>query len=288
MFVFIGNLYAAGISTGFVALATEFHVGFDKLNDVISYPVLALGVGNLFWTPAAICFGKRPIIIVSMVMFLACSIWSIYVNTLSELVASRVLACFGLWICKLYLKMHADLCAAAGSVESLGPAIIADVYQERYFATAMAIFSLSLSGGSQIGPTIAGFLIKSRGWRWFFILNTILIACNLTFTLLLLPETNYKRHFYTGETAAEVDKSVVDEVEHVKGADEIMAHEYTGHVSSNVEYAGSYFKDLFAFKSRGVENGHAALLKQFSLPFRFVLIPHVLFAVASYGVFLGG
>jgi hypothetical protein len=59
-------------------------------------------------------------------------------------------------------------------------------------------------------------------------------------------------------------------------------------MSSNVEYAGSYFKDLFAFKSRGVENGHAALLKQFSLPFRFVLIPHVLFAVASYGVFLGG
>ena len=91
----MGNFYAAGITTGFGALAKEFRVDFGRLTDVISYPVLALGVGNLFWTPTAICFGKRPVIIISMVMFLACCIWSIYANTLSELIASRVLACFG-------------------------------------------------------------------------------------------------------------------------------------------------------------------------------------------------
>ena len=76
----------------------EFHVDFARLADVISYPVLALGVGNLFWTPTAICFGKRPVTIASMVMFLVFCIWSIYARTLDELVAARVLACFGMLI----------------------------------------------------------------------------------------------------------------------------------------------------------------------------------------------
>lgn len=160
---------------------------------------------------------------------------------------------------------------------------------ERYFATAMAIFSLFLSGGSQVGPTIAGFLIKSRGWRWFFILNAILIGINLLFTLLILPETNYKRVMFEGETAAEVDKLAVEEIEHsgTKTIDD-QAPGTTEHSDGNVPYAGSYFKDLVALKNRGLDNGAAAWIKQLSLPFRFLLVPHALFAAVVYGVFLGG
>lgn len=88
-------MYAAGISTGFGDLAHEFHVDFDVLVDTISYPVLALGVGNLFWTPTAICYGKRPTIIVSSLIFLVCCIWSIKAKSLDSLVASRVVAGFG-------------------------------------------------------------------------------------------------------------------------------------------------------------------------------------------------
>ena len=164
--VFLANMYTAGITTGFGELAMEFHVGNARLVNAISYPVLALGVRNVFWTPTAVCFGKRPTIIIALVVFLACTIWSIKATTFNSLVASRVVACF-----------------ASGSIDSLGPAIVAgksarsdkditlltitiDLYMERYFATAMAVFSLCLSGGSQIGPMIAGFLIGAKGWRW--------------------------------------------------------------------------------------------------------------------------
>ncbi|PVH82825.1 MFS transporter [Cadophora sp. DSE1049] len=234
IFVFLGNMYTAGIATGFQSLAMEFHVDFSKLTDQISYPVLALGVGNIIWTPTAVCFGKRPVIIISTALFLGCTIWSIKAKTIDSLLASRIVACFG-----------------AGSIESIGPAIIADMYRERYFATAMALFSLFLSGGSQVGPMIAGFLITDKGWRWFFILCAILTAVNLAMMLFLLPETNYRRN--------------------------------------NRPYAGSYWKDLVAFKGRGTEDrGLLGWPRQFSLPFRFILVPHALFAAISYGVFLSG
>jgi len=263
-------MYTAGIATGFQALAMEFHVDFSKLTDQISYPVLALGVGNIIWTPTAVCFGKRPVIIISTALFLACTIWSIKAKTLDSLLASRVIACFG-----------------AGSIESIGPAMIADMYRERYFATAMALFSLFLSGGSQAGPMIAGFLITDKGWRWFFILCAILTAVNLVMMLFLLPETNYRRVLYEGETAQEADKQADEMVQHIeKGQDSIAE---VPNSQNNRPYAGSYWKDLVAFSGRGTEErGLLGWPRQFSLPFRFILVPHALFAAVSYGVVLSG
>lgn len=113
--VFLANMYAAGITTGFGALAMEFHVSNAELVDVISYPVLALGVGNVFWTPTAVCLGKRPTIIAAMFVFLAGTIWSIKAATFHSLIASRILACF-----------------AAGSIDSLGPAIVAGKFALGY------------------------------------------------------------------------------------------------------------------------------------------------------------
>lgn len=126
-------MYTAGIATGFAALAEDFEVPFSKLTEIISYPVLAQGAGNLFvsarhqvwlesalmlmlradcstfqWTPTAICIGKRPTIIASCALFLGSCIWSIEAQTINSLLASRVVSGF-----------------AAGSIESLGPAMIA-------------------------------------------------------------------------------------------------------------------------------------------------------------------
>jgi MFS family permease len=157
---------------------------------------------------------------------------------------------------------------------------------ERYFATAMAIFSLSLSGGSQVGPMIAGFLIQARGWRWLFILCAILGAVNFVSILLFFPETNYRRVLYEGETAQEVDKEAVQTVDYNdKSATTVESTE----TPLNAPYAGTYWRDLVSFKNRGTDTqGLLGWPRQFSLPFRFLLVPQVLFATISYGVFLGG
>ena len=162
-----------------------------------------------------------------------------------------------------------------------------DLYMERYFATSMAVFSFFLSGGSQVGPMIAGFLVSAKGWRWFFILCAILIALNLVLMLPLLPETNYRRVLYEGETAQEADKQAAEMLEHEEKQVETTIEERTPQL--NEPYAGSYWKDLIQFKNRGMEEkGLLAWPRQFSLPFRFILVPHVFFAAISYGVYLGG
>lgn len=126
-------------------MAEEFRVGFGPLTDLVSWSVFALGVSNFFWMPLAMCIGKRPVILTSMVVFLGGLIWSFKAPTIHSLLGARVLASF-----------------AAGSIESLGPNIIADLFMERYFSTAMAVFALFLSGGSQVGPIIAGSIVTDK------------------------------------------------------------------------------------------------------------------------------
>jgi MFS family permease len=251
-------------------MAMEFRVDFGPLTDIISWSVFALGVSNLFWMPLAMCIGKRPVILISMVIFLGGEIWSFKVPTIHSLLGARILASFG-----------------AGSVESLGPSMIADMFMERYFATAMALFALFLSAGSQVGPVIAGYLIADRGWRWFFKLCTILNGINLFFCLFFLPETSYRRPYvYEGETAAEVDKEAVEFAEHNEKGE---LQQTTSGTPVVQPYAGSYWKDLVSFRDRGQEeSGLRAFPKQLSLPFRFLFVPAALYAAISYGVILGG
>lgn len=70
--------------------------GFAPLVDLISWPVLAIGVASLFWMPTALCVGKRPVILASMTIFLAGSIWSLRAKTLNSLLAARIFAVFGM------------------------------------------------------------------------------------------------------------------------------------------------------------------------------------------------
>ncbi|CAK7199695.1 hypothetical protein SEUCBS139899_002378 [Sporothrix eucalyptigena] len=198
-------------------------------------------------------------------MFLGGIIWSAVAKDYNSLLASRVFASFGY-----------------GAIESLGPSIIADLFYERNYSSAMAVYAGFLSGGSQIGPVIAGYLIKARGWRWFFILCAIIAAVNFACTTFMLPETIYE---------PTVEEELAEDAE--KGAhnhiDEVQAGSQAGH-RVQMDYS-AYGKGLLSFnvtksaKERGVVK---SIVYLFALPLPMLLVPGVLIASAMYGVILGG
>ncbi|KAJ5760434.1 hypothetical protein N7520_007590 [Penicillium odoratum] len=268
LFVFMGNMYSSGIATGFGSLAEYFHVGDSKLSGLVTYSVLSMGLANLFWMPLALCFGKRPVVLVSMAMFLGGIIWSAVADDYNSLLASRVFASFGY-----------------GAIESLGPSILADLFFERNYSSAMALYAASLSGGSQIGPVIAGYLIEARGWRWFFILCAILAAFNFVTAIFMLPETTYEPE--AEEEPEQVEDLEKDSHSHVEAVRRIQSQ-----VGDRVDMDyGLHFKGLFTFsltkeaREKGVFKHFAYL---FMLPFPLLLVPGVLIASIMYGVVLGG
>jgi len=146
----------------------------------------------------------------------------------------------------------------------------------------MAVYAASLSGGSQIGPVIAGYLIQAKGWRWFFILCAIIAAVNLVATIFLLPETLYE---------VEPELEIVNDIEkdahsHVET---VTRSETRTEARAKMDYA-TYWKELWSFNiSR--EAQEMGIFKYFGylfiLPFPLLLVPGVLVASAMYGVILG-
>lgn len=146
----------------------------------------------------------------------------------------------------------------------------------------MAIYAAFLSGGSQIGPVIAGYLIQAKGWRWFFILCAIIAAVNFITTIFLLPETLYE---------VEPEPEVVDDIEkdvssHVET---VTRNDTRTEARAQMNY-GTYWEDLWSLgiskeaKEKGVLKHFTYL---FILPFPLLLVPGVLIASAMYGVVLG-
>lgn len=257
------------MTTGFEQLAEQFHVSFDKLPDQIAYPVLAQGVANLIWMPTALCVGKRPVILLTLAMLLCGCIWGAVAQSLGSLLGSRIFAAI-----------------SSGSVESVGPAMIADMFFEKNFAFATAVYALSLTAGSQLGPLISGYLIAARGWRWLFYLLVILTAINLILAILFMPETSFKRGWHEGETAADADKQALQQIENTGRKTEqenvITEQHYTK------SYGSSYWTDMFRYKvDRADYHGPKFWVYQFFLPLRFLAVPGALFASIAYGITLG-
>lgn len=149
----------------------------------------------------------------------------------------------------------------------------------------MAVYAAFLSGGSQIGPVIAGYLIQARGWRWFFILCAIIAAVNLVTTIFMLPETIYEPEEEEEEPQPRDDyeKDAHNHLEAVRTMSQMGDR-------TKMDY-GEYMTSLFTFnitkaaKERGVLKFFTYL---FVLPFPLLLIPGVVIASMMYGVVLGG
>ncbi|PYH41678.1 putative MFS transporter [Aspergillus saccharolyticus JOP 1030-1] len=269
VFVFMGNMYSSGIATGFESLAMDLHVSYQKLADLISWSVLSMGLANLFWMPLALTFGKRPIVLISMAMFVAGIIWTVVAKDYNSLMGARVFASFGY-----------------GSIESLGPSILADMFYERNYSSAMAMYALFLSAGSQVGPMIAGYLVAARGWRWFFIVCLIVAAVNLVTTFFFLPETMYE-----SDREEEQDDEMQGKNEVIHSHIESLPTSATRQAREAQPFSyNEYWKGLFRLgisteaRQKGVLRflGYAAWL-----PIPMLLLPGVLLASMMYGVVLG-
>jgi predicted MFS family arabinose efflux permease len=58
------------------------------------YAFLMLAIGNLVWVPFSVKFGKRPVLIVSMLVLLCSQIWAANVQSYGSLLGARMVSGF--------------------------------------------------------------------------------------------------------------------------------------------------------------------------------------------------
>lgn len=134
-----GQTMQAWVTTGYLITATISTPLYGKLSDI---------------------FGRKPMYLTSISLFLAGSVLSGIANSMYELAAFRAVQGLG-----------------AGGLMSLALAILADLVspreRSRYQGYFMAVWGLS----SVAGPVVGGFFAGAgtvagvEGWRWVFLVN---------------------------------------------------------------------------------------------------------------------
>ena len=139
------------LAAGFTNVAAAYDVSIPRVALTTGFYMMGLGIGSVIASPTAILFGKRPVYLVSVILFIISSVWCALSPNYASLVVARIF--MGL---------------AVSPVECLPSATIAEIFFLHERAYRLGVYTLLLLGGKNIVPLVSAAIIESLGWRWVF------------------------------------------------------------------------------------------------------------------------
>jgi DHA1 family bicyclomycin/chloramphenicol resistance-like MFS transporter len=140
---------------------------------VLSLYLGGIAAGQLVYGPVSDRFGRRPVLIAGLALFLAGTVLCGMAWSLTALIVGRLLQACG---------------ACAGIV--LSRAIIRDVYDREMAARGLALVMMAMTLAPAISPALGAYLAEWFDWRAIFALLGGLGAVVFVATVMRLGETN--------------------------------------------------------------------------------------------------
>ena len=138
----------------------------------ISLYIAGLAAGQLVYGPASDRFGRRPVLIMGLILFTGASLVATWASQVDTLLWARLLQGFG---------------GSVGLV--LGRAMVRDTSVMGDTARRLALMNLMVTLGPGLAPIIGAGLASTLGWRSVLLALALLGVVNLLFSWRILRET---------------------------------------------------------------------------------------------------
>jgi DHA1 family bicyclomycin/chloramphenicol resistance-like MFS transporter len=153
-------------------LARVFAGTSGSVQLVLTVFLAGIAAGQLVYGPVSDRFGRRPVLIAGLALFLLGTLLCGLARSLPVLILGRALeACGG----------------CAGMV--LSRAIVRDLFDRDRAASAIATISMAMTLAPSVAPAIGAYLAEWAGWRADFALLGMVGAAVLILVSARLPET---------------------------------------------------------------------------------------------------
>ena len=139
---------------------------------VITAYLLGFGVTQIVYGPLADRYGRKPVLMVGLSLYVAFSALAALAPTFSLLIAARV--CTGI---------------GAAALRVLAVSIVRDRYSGRTMARVMSLSFLVFLGIPILAPTLGQAVLMVAPWPWVFGVLAIAGAAFMIWALIRLPET---------------------------------------------------------------------------------------------------
>lgn len=130
-------------------------------------------LGMLLYGPLSDRFGRRPVLLAGIALYLVASLACAFASSAEQLIALRVLQAIG---------------GGAGSV--MGRTVVRDVFPLDRAAQVLSLMHLVTMIAPLVAPVLGGWLLLAAGWRSLFLALALFGAVCLALVALRLPETH--------------------------------------------------------------------------------------------------
>lgn len=158
------------------AMTRHFGVDVSQVQLTLSVFVLGFAVCQLIYGPVSDRFGRRPVLLAGIAVFIAASVFCAFAPSIETLIVGRFLQALG---------------ACAGPV--LGRAVVRDVYPKALAARVLSYMASAMALMPAVAPIFGGWIFTRFGWQANFVALAAFGAALLALTWRLLDETNHHR-----------------------------------------------------------------------------------------------
>jgi EmrB/QacA subfamily drug resistance transporter len=151
--LFLGALDQTIVATALPAMAGQLH-GMSSMSWAVAAYLLTATASTPIYGKLSDLYGRRPLFIAAIGIFLCGSIVCGTAESMTQLIAGRTVQGAG-----------------GGGLISLAMTIIADIIPPRERGRYQAYFSGAWTLATLGGPVLGGFLVDTLSWRWVFWIN---------------------------------------------------------------------------------------------------------------------
>ncbi|HET9720866.1 MAG TPA: MDR family MFS transporter [Solirubrobacteraceae bacterium] len=166
--MFLAALDQTIVSTALPTIVGDLG-GLNHLSWVVTAYLLASTASTPLYGKLGDMYGRKPLFLTAIVIFLAGSMLAGLSQSLNELIAFRALQGVG-----------------AGGLMVGAQAIIGDIVPPRERGRYMGLIGSVFGVASVAGPLLGGFFVDSLSWRWVFYVNMPIGAIAIVVVLLRL------------------------------------------------------------------------------------------------------
>jgi DHA1 family bicyclomycin/chloramphenicol resistance-like MFS transporter len=161
---FVTDMYLPGLPS----MVEDFHTTEALVQLSLTMGMIGLAVGQVFFGPMSQKWGRRSVLLASMLLFVAAAFLCVLSDNITFFLACRLLQGLG---------------GAGGIV--LSRAIATDCYEGRELAKMMAIIGAINGIAPAVAPIVGGLVTGTTGWQGVFvilgILGVLLFVMSLVF-----------------------------------------------------------------------------------------------------------
>jgi EmrB/QacA subfamily drug resistance transporter len=166
---FIATLDQTVVGTALPRIGADLQ-GFNQIAWVTAIYLLTMTVTIPIYGKLSDLFGRKPIFLGCLVVFLISSALCGVAQSMTQLITFRALQGIG-----------------AGGLESIAIAVVGDLFPPRERGRWIGITSSSYALASIVGPLLGGLLTDHISWRWVFYINLPIGLIALFVLAFLMP-----------------------------------------------------------------------------------------------------